>query len=72
MPLTYCRLATLFFADARADAQKNGCAVAIIRSTPSANFNGSNKEDIRLLLTQAQGAICAYCMLRISDSWDSK
>ncbi len=42
------------------------------RSTPNANFDDCNKEDIRLSLINEQGAICAYCMQRISNQWESK
>jgi len=42
------------------------------RSTPNANFDGCNKEDIRLSLINEQGAICAYCMQRISNQWNNK
>jgi uncharacterized protein (TIGR02646 family) len=42
------------------------------RSTPNANFESCNKEDIRMSLIQEQGAICAYCMQRISLEWDKK
>jgi len=41
-------------------------------STPNANFDDCNKEDIRKSLLQEQGALCAYCMQRISNEWDSK
>jgi len=41
------------------------------RSTPSANYNSANKKDIREALIREQGAICAYCMQRISDDWNS-
>lgn len=37
------------------------------RSTPNANYNDCNKEDIRLALLKEQGYICAYCMQRISN-----
>lgn len=40
------------------------------RSTPSADFDSCNKEDIRLALLEEQGAICAYCMNRISNDRD--
>ncbi len=42
------------------------------RSTPNASFNDSNKEDIRKSLIEEQGAICAYCMKRISNKWNAK
>jgi len=41
------------------------------RSTPNANFDDCNKEDIRLSLINEQGAICAYCMQRISNDWNN-
>lgn len=41
-------------------------------STPNPNFNSCDKDAIRLSLIKEQGAICAYCMQRISDRWDSK
>ncbi len=40
------------------------------KSTPSANYDGCNKEDIRKTLLAEQGAICAYCMGRISETWN--
>lgn len=42
------------------------------RSSPNAAFDSCNKEDIRLFLIEEQGAICAYCMQRISAKWNSK
>jgi len=36
------------------------------RSTPNATFDSCNKKDIRKALIREQGAICAYCMQRIS------
>ncbi len=41
-------------------------------STPNANFDDCNKDEIRSSLIQEQGAICAYCMQRISNEWDNK
>lgn len=40
------------------------------KSTPGANYEGCNKEDIRKALLAEQGAICAYCMGRISETWN--
>lgn len=37
------------------------------RSTPNANYDDCNKEDIRLALLKEQGYICAYCMQRINN-----
>lgn len=42
------------------------------RSTPYASFDNCNKEDIRVSLIKEQGAICAYCMKRISAEWNSE
>lgn len=42
------------------------------RSTPNASFEGCNKATIRLSLIEEQGAICAYCMQRISNKRNSK
>jgi len=38
-------------------------------STPNAFFEGCNKKEIRKSLIKEQGAICAYCMQRISEEW---
>ncbi len=37
------------------------------RSTPNANFDDINKEEIRSALLDEQGYLCAYCMQRISQ-----
>jgi len=42
------------------------------RPTPNSNFNDCNKEDIRTLLLKEQGYICAYCMKRIDNKWNTK
>jgi len=42
-----------------------------LRSTPGASYEslgGSNKDAVRRALIQDQGALCAYCQQRISDS----
>lgn len=40
------------------------------KSTPNASYEGCKKEDIRIHLIAEQGAICAYCMGRISNEWN--
>jgi len=42
------------------------------KSTPGANYDGCNKEDIRRALIAEQGAVCAYCMRRISEIWNEQ
>jgi len=41
------------------------------RSTPGANYNDCNKEDIRNALLLEQGFICAYCNQRTKEGVDS-
>jgi len=52
--------------------QSEPISLTTYNSTPNANFDGCNKEEIRTALIQEQGAICAYCMQRISNIWDKK
>lgn len=40
------------------------------KRTPDATYEGCNKDDIRICLIAEQGAICAYCMGRISRERD--
>jgi uncharacterized protein (TIGR02646 family) len=49
---------------------KEPVSLSTYRSTPNANFDGCDKESIRLSLIKEQGALCAYCMQRISNEWN--
>jgi len=40
------------------------------KSTPNATYEGCDKDNIRVHLITEQGAVCAYCMVRISKEWN--
>lgn len=41
------------------------------RATPGSDFDGLRKEPIRRALLEEQGYLCAYCMCRIEDTYQS-